>query len=125
VNTLIDQISEDSFPNLYQFFARFGEDWRDEFVSLVEDIEGTLEPEKYVFRRVVSTYIVQASAKEVVCTTQELEKLLDMQLSAEQLQLVASQVFHCYSSLGSAESYEQWLKAIRGQLSIVRPHHLR
>jgi CdiI immunity protein len=123
---LLDQISESNYPHLFQFFSGyFGEDWRDDVISVVEDMEGTTEPDEYIFRRVVAKYIAQALPVNVVRTTTELEKLLALPLNNDQLQTGLSRNLRCYFVPGDAKTYRPWLTAIRNQLCIVRQHHVR
>jgi CdiI immunity protein len=123
---LLDQISEANYPHIFQFFSGyFNEDWRDDVISVVEDWERTAEPEEYIFRRVVAKYIYQSLPIDIINATAELEKLLELPLNNDQLQTVVSRNFGCYFVPADSIGYRQWLNAIRNQLCIVRPHHIR
>jgi hypothetical protein len=110
-------ISTDGFPYLTQFLGGyFHEDWDLDHTSSVEAFEQTIEPGEPLYRRVVAAYAAQCSPQDLVATADELERLIDMPLSDEELHFAMAQVFYANYWPGHESGYRPWLRAVRGQL---------
>jgi len=111
------QVSENEFPHLRQFLASyFNEDWWLEHTSPVEAFEHTLEPFEFLYRRVVASFIADSAPRELLETADEIERLLEVCLTDEELHTVVTRTLGGNYWPGDNSGYRPWLRAVRGQL---------